>query len=156
QSFEVASIRLHAGRIQSVSARVAGDRFIGEALSADNVITFAYDLKSYQVAGAPNWADSNNQGCDRYDIIGKGEGGGTLSRDQARLMLQALLADRFHLRFHREMREMPVYAIVVAKNGAKLKESAPDSQTMMRMRSGSKGGAELAVTRGSIAQLALQ
>src|SRR5215470_4676270 len=82
QSFEVASVRLHKDRVQSVSARVAGDRFIGEALSADNIITFAYDLKSYQVSGAPNWADSNNQGCDRYDVSGKAEGDGTLSRDQ--------------------------------------------------------------------------
>jgi len=58
QSFEVASVHLHKDRVQSVSARVAGDKFIGEALSADNIITFAYDLKRYEVAGAPSWADS--------------------------------------------------------------------------------------------------
>jgi uncharacterized protein (TIGR03435 family) len=42
-------------------------------------------------------------------------------------MLQSLLADRVKLRVHREMKEMPVYALVVGKNGPKLKESAPDA-----------------------------
>jgi bla regulator protein blaR1 len=40
-------------------------------------------------------------------------------------MVQALLADRFQLKMHRGMREMPVYALVVAKNGPKLKDSDP-------------------------------
>jgi uncharacterized protein (TIGR03435 family) len=155
QSFEVASIRLHNGRVQSVSSRFVGDRFIGEALSADNLISFAYDLKSYQVFGAPRWADSKNLDCDRYDVNGKAEGGVTLNRDQARVMLQNLLADRFQLKFHREMREMPIYALVVARSGHKLKESSPDAQSMGRMRSAGKG-AELSVTKGTMAQLALQ
>ena len=47
-------------------------------------------------------------------------------------MLQRLLADRFHLSFHRETREMPVYALVVAKGGPKFKESAPDAVTQAR------------------------
>ena len=42
-------------------------------------------------------------------------------------MLQTLLGDRFKLTFHREQREMPVYALAVAKNGPKFKESAPDA-----------------------------
>jgi uncharacterized protein (TIGR03435 family) len=48
-------------------------------------------------------------------------------------MLQSLLADRFKLRFHREMREIPVYELVAAKNGPKLKESAPTAESMGRM-----------------------
>lgn len=70
-------------------------------------------------------------------------------------MLQRLLADRFKLQFYREMGEMPVYALVVAKNGPKLKESAPDAQTIARMTFAGKG-AELSVIKGSMAQLALQ
>lgn len=42
-------------------------------------------------------------------------------------MVQLLLADRFKLRFHREMRQMPVYELVVGKNGPKFKGSAPDA-----------------------------
>ena len=45
-------------------------------------------------------------------------------------MLQSLLADRFKLKIHREMREMPVYELVVGKNGPKFKESAPDANPM--------------------------
>ena len=43
-------------------------------------------------------------------------------------MLQGLLAERFGLKFHREMREMPVYVLVVGRSGPKFKESAPDAE----------------------------
>ena len=55
QSFEVASIRLHKTQIQVVGLRLSGPRFIAEALSADNLITYAYDVKEYQVSGIPDW-----------------------------------------------------------------------------------------------------
>ena len=42
-------------------------------------------------------------------------------------MLQSLLADRFHLKLHREMRELPVYFLVVGKNGPKFRETQPDA-----------------------------
>ena len=52
-----------------------------------------------------------------------------LSEDQRKLetqrMLQALLADRFQLKLHRETKELPVYALVIAKNGPKLQEAKP-------------------------------
>jgi uncharacterized protein (TIGR03435 family) len=47
------------------------------------------------------------------------------TKEQFRLMLQNLLAERFGLQAHHESKEMPIYALVVAKNGSKLKESAP-------------------------------
>jgi uncharacterized protein (TIGR03435 family) len=155
QSFEVASIRLHTMRVQSVGSRISGPRLTVEAMSLDNLITYGYDLKNYQVSGAPSWADSNRIDCDRYDIAAKAEGDGTLRQDQAKAMVQALLADRFHLQFHKEMKEMPVYALVLAKNGPKLKESPQDAQILIRMGSG-VSGTELTVTRGSMPQLVAQ
>jgi uncharacterized protein (TIGR03435 family) len=155
QSFEVASIRLHKDRVQTVGVSVSGQRLNAEAMSLDNLITYAYDLKSYQVSGVPGWADSKNLDCDRYDLSAKAEADGPLTQKQAKAMLQALLAERFHLRFHREMRDMPVYALVVAKGGPKLKEAVPDAQPMLRMSGGTKG-AEMEVTGGSMAQLVNQ
>ena len=155
QSFEVASIRLHKDRVQVVGTSVSGQRLNAEAISLDNLITYAYDLKSYQVLGVPGWADSKHLDCDRYDLTAKAAADGPLTQKQAKAMLQALLAERFHLRFHREMREMPVYALVVAKGGPKLKEAAPDAQPMFRMRGGTNG-AEIEVTGGSMAQLVNQ
>jgi uncharacterized protein (TIGR03435 family) len=155
QSFEVASIRLHTARVQRVAALVSGQRFTAEAMSLDNLITYAYDVKRYQVFGVPGWADSNNLDCDRYDVSAKAEADGTLSQEQAKAMLRNLLAERFHLKFHRDMKEMPVYALVVAKDGHKLNDAAPDARIMMRM-SGASKGLEMTVTAGTIAQLVNQ
>jgi uncharacterized protein (TIGR03435 family) len=95
QSFEVALIRLHAARVERVAALVSGQRFTAEANSLDNLITYAYDVKRYQVYGVPSWGDSNNLACDRYDVSAKAEADGTLSQEQAKLMIRNLLADRF-------------------------------------------------------------
>jgi bla regulator protein blaR1 len=151
QSFEVASIRLHKTQVQSVGFQLSGPRFMGEALCADSLVTYAYNVKDYQVSGTPNWADSHNLTCDRYDLSAKAEGDEPLKTDQARAMLQSLLAERFHLQLHREMKDMPVYALVVGKNGHKLKANTSDEQGGLRMRGGSNGieltsaGAELSV-----------
>src|SRR5260221_14541287 len=96
QSFEVASIRLHKTQVLTVAVHVSGQRFTTEAMSLDNLVTYAYDLKRYQVSGVPGWADSNRIDCDRYDIAAKAEGDGELRQDQAKLMVRTLLADRFH------------------------------------------------------------
>src|SRR5579863_8013440 len=114
QSFEVASIRLHKTEIRTVGVKLSGPRLFAEALSADNLITYAYDVKDYQVSGVPSWADSKNLSCDRYDVNAKAEGDEPVKTDQARAMLQSLLADRFHLQLHREKKDAPVYALVVA------------------------------------------
>ena len=58
-----------------------------------------------------------------YDITAKAEGDGTPTRDQFRQMLQALLADRFKLKVHREPVETAVYALIVGKGGPKFKPS---------------------------------
>lgn len=155
QSFEVASIRPH---VQSpsgagtgrVGLSVSGSRLTVENLSLSGLITYAYDLKDYQVLGLPSWAET-----DRYDIAAKGEGDALLTRDSARPMMQALLAERFQLKFHRGTKDLPVYELVVGKNGPKFKESAPEAQSMLSLSSPGKG-AVMTVTKGSMAQLALQ
>jgi len=155
QFFEVASIRLHKGQVQVVGTSVSGQRLNAEAMSLNNLITYAYDLKSYQVLGAPSWADSKNLDCDRYDVSAKAEGDGPINQKQAKAMLQTLLAERFRLRFHREMRDMPVYALVVAKGGPKLKEAPPDGQGAFRVGGGFTA-AEMEATGATMAQLANQ
>jgi len=75
----------------------------------------AYDLKDYQFSG-PDWTQST-----RFNISAKIRGGTT--KEQFRLMQQNLLAERFKLTFHREKKEMPVYVLIAARNGPKLKES---------------------------------
>jgi uncharacterized protein (TIGR03435 family) len=79
------------------------------------------------VVGTPAWAKQ-----DRFDIEAKVSEGDLanwqkpdLQPAMMRSMLQAMLKDRFKLEVHREMKEVPVYSLVIAKNGPKLKETVP-------------------------------
>jgi uncharacterized protein (TIGR03435 family) len=127
--FEVASIRPVEEPFSRYGVSTAGPRFTAEGYTVYQLIDWAYDLKNYQVSAAPNVVLSKGT---FYDIGAKAEGDGAPSRAEFRQMLQALLADRFKLKVHRETRERQVYALVVGKNGPKLKESAPDANPMGR------------------------
>jgi uncharacterized protein (TIGR03435 family) len=69
------------------------------------------------LTGGPGWLDS-----DRFDLMAKAPPGTSIETE--RLMIQKLLANRFHLALHREQRSLPVYALVVGKKGLKLKPAA--------------------------------
>jgi len=84
-------------------------------------IHYAYTVKETQVTG-PDWLASA-----RFDIVAKLPAGA--KREQIPDMLQALLADRFKLTLHKESKESSVYALVVTKAGAKMKESPLDPDT---------------------------
>jgi uncharacterized protein (TIGR03435 family) len=71
-----------------------------------------------QIVGAPSWAES-----EKFDIEGEADGEGVPSLDQWKLMLRKMLADRFHLTFHMEKKELSVYALTVAKTGMKMTKS---------------------------------
>ena len=89
-----------------------------QAIPLKALILRAYNLKSYQLEG-PDWL-----AAERFDIVATLPPGTT--KEQFSLMLQKLLADRFQMAVHRETREMPIYALIAARNGPKLKESAAD------------------------------
>ena len=88
-------------------------------VTVKNVLTNAYGVKSFQISG-PGWLDS-----ERYDIVAKLPRGATKAEFMA--MLQNLLAERFKLTLHREKKDLPMYVLVVGKNGPKLKESVDDA-----------------------------
>lgn len=99
------------------------------AYAAVHLIMEAYNLGDYQVTFAPTVVppSGGEYGTAYYDIEAKAEGDRVRTRKEFRQMLQALLVDRFKLRVHSAMTEMPVYALVVRKNGPKFNESAPDA-----------------------------
>ena len=111
--FEVASIKVN--RTGSGGSNFPGLR--NGTLAATNVsllmlLQAAYDLSASEILG-PGWLDS-----DRYDLAGKSPQG--VPDSEMMPMLQALLRDRFRVSVHRETKEMPVYEMVVAKDGLKL------------------------------------
>jgi uncharacterized protein (TIGR03435 family) len=69
------------------------------------------------LSGGPSWIDS-----DHFDLIAKALPKTPL--DTERLMIRAVLAERFHLQIHRERKPMPVYALVVGKSGPRLQKAA--------------------------------
>jgi uncharacterized protein (TIGR03435 family) len=152
-AFEVASIKLHAGPARGVGISISGSRVTATNNSLLGLITYAYDLKIYQVAGGASWvSDYASYG---WDIAAKAKGDGAVTPEQAKQMMETLLADRFQLKVHRETKEMPVYALVVAgKAASKLKESAADAEEMMRMRGGRT--TQIETTKGSLEQLVTQ
>jgi uncharacterized protein (TIGR03435 family) len=86
-----------------------------------SMIQFAYSVSEKQIVGAPEWL-----GNQTYDADGYPDHPGKPNMKQMLEMYQKLLADRFQLRFHHEKRELAVYAITVAKVGAKLSKSQGD------------------------------
>jgi uncharacterized protein (TIGR03435 family) len=115
-SFEVASIReVPRGTPRQPGMNIDGTR-VDCAMRLTDLVATAYRLKSpLQIAG-PDWLDS-----ERFEIHATMPEGAT--KDQVPQMLQSLLVDRFKLVVHREKRSQPVYALVVAKGGPKLKKA---------------------------------
>ena len=129
-AFEVASVKPHpAGqRVFNFPQFLQGARFTSTGVPLQIVIAVAYNLpfQGTQLSGGPDWIRSMDSG---YDIEAKADpealkGLSPKDRtDKLRLMLQTLLADRFHLTIRRDTKEQPVYILTVAKNGPKLQKS---------------------------------
>ncbi len=120
--FEVASIKSTPEGTTlgatAVGLRITGSQVRISGLSLKDYIGMAYSLEPPQVM-APEWT-----GQERFDISANLPAGGT--REQIPQMMQALLADRFQLKAHKESREFPIYAIVVGKGGLKIKGTPVD------------------------------
>jgi uncharacterized protein (TIGR03435 family) len=86
----------------------------GRNVTLKRLIAEAYNLQPYQVTGGPNWL-----GAAEYDLDAKADTSAT--RQQLRMMLQALLTDRFRLAFHRDTKELRVYELVTDKGGPKIR-----------------------------------
>ena len=86
-----------------------------------DLINLAYWLHPKQLTGGPAWTES-----DKFDMAGKPDAPGQPNVDQMKMMIQKLLADRFQLKFHFEKRDLPAYAVRIAKTGAKIIKSQDD------------------------------
>jgi bla regulator protein blaR1 len=127
-SFEVVSIkptqpssgfRIGGGAPRGDRVNLAGANLrmlLQQAYSKGTVGILAGQL---QIIGGPNWTDT-----DRWDIDAKADcSSGTLTREQTQLMWQSMLEDRFQLKAHLETRDLPIYNLVVGKDGPKIKKS---------------------------------
>ena len=83
------------------------------------LIQNAYDVKDFQISG-PDWLAT-----ERFDI--QATMPPETTKEQFKVMLQNLLAERFKVTVHRETKELPMYSMMVGKSGPKLKESPPET-----------------------------
>jgi uncharacterized protein (TIGR03435 family) len=134
QTFEVASVKPNKiGNAGGEGSNRESIQASPGSLAMRNVtlitcLRWAYGVRDFQISG-PSWL-----GTERYDISAKAAG--AASEAQMRTMLQTLLAERFKMVLRREQKELPVYALVTAKKGTKLKPSAIDSPGHMSPEGG--------------------
>jgi uncharacterized protein (TIGR03435 family) len=111
-AFEAASVKISSPGEQVRMRREPG-RLTITNFSLKAMVRYAYDVQESQISGGPAWFDS-----DRWDIVATA--GREINEDERRRMLQAVLDERFKMTIRHEMKELPVYALVVAKSGSKL------------------------------------
>jgi len=117
-------------------------------MNGKGMSSFAYDVRDFQISGATGWMTTA-----RYDVLANPESGqgpaelkglSDKKREEAtqkiRERLQSLLADRFQLKTHKETKELPVYGLVVAKNGLKIEESKDGEDSPQNMNQSNSNG----------------
>jgi len=127
--YEVASIKPNKSGTNMVRMMYTPNGFSATNGSVQMLINAAYGVENNQISGAPGLLNS-----EKYDIDAKMDSATVeelrkLNEDDRRAvrqhMLQALLADRYKLTLHRETKDLPIYVLIVAKDGPKFKQATP-------------------------------
>ena len=121
QSFDVVSIKPTPPGVRSIAIGTKPGRFLAKGATLSFLLQYGYNLQEFEIMGGPSWIQS-----DRFDIEGKFDGEDIPARMIP--MLREVLADRFKLKFHRETSDLPIYELIVAKNGSKLRAAGPETK----------------------------
>jgi uncharacterized protein (TIGR03435 family) len=126
-AFEIASVKPDKeGPARSAQDRLlpGNQTYVVSNFSLEMLIMTAYAITPDRLSGGPNWP-----GSERWDIEAKSDR--PITRPEALIMLQNLLADRFKLKLRRETKEVPIYVLVIEKDGSKLRENTDKAQSGM-------------------------
>jgi uncharacterized protein (TIGR03435 family) len=146
-AFEVATIKPSNPDTPGKAFLVRGRLFSTINTTLSDMVAFAYGVHARQITGGPAWLDT-----EKFDLAAQPDGDGQPNEKQWKTMVQKLLADRFELAFHRDKKELPVYAIVTAKTGPKLTRSEGDPNGLPGLFF--RGLGVLPATNATIADLA--
>ncbi|MEO6804733.1 MAG: TIGR03435 family protein, partial [Edaphobacter sp.] len=124
-AFDVVSVKQNKSESRMVRVMNKSDGYAATNVSLKMLLQGAYGIREDLISGAPGWADSAHFDIDAKVADADVDTLKNLKSEQRRLMLQPLLADRFHLKAHTETKLLPVYELALAKGGSKLKESTP-------------------------------
>ncbi len=145
--FDVATVKPSKPDAQGKNYLMQGHQFSTINTTLTDLLKFAYGIQSRQVVGGPSWIST-----DKFDLKAEPDLEGAPNDKQLKSMLQKLLADRFKLTFHHEQRELPVYALVVIKGGAKLTKNDENPDGLPGM--GFRGLGQLSCVNASMADFA--
>ena len=144
RTFEVISIRPNRSGAQASDTNTTPGRLSLINVTPLSLILRAFGVLVPQVVGAPDWLST-----ERYDVIAVTGGDDALTDKSRQPFIQAMLAERWQFRFHRETRSLRVYSLVPAKTGVKLiSHSGPGEYAMKVQPSGDH--MLLRSTRGNI------
>jgi uncharacterized protein (TIGR03435 family) len=131
-TFEVASVKPNNSGDGRVFFQNQPGRFTATNVTLRLLIRNAYQLQDFQISGGPSWI-----GSDHFDIVAKIDGPVQDSFAGAQrpgptpvqLMIRALLAERFKLTVHNETKDLPIYALVMARSDGRLGPDLHRSET---------------------------
>lgn len=120
-AFVVATIK-PARADEPLMIQIQGRRFATAGASLADIMKYAYGVHISQIVGGPEWVDTA-----KFDLLADPGTDARPASDDMKKMVQRLVEDRFKLMYHRAVRELPVYAVVVAKSGPKLTKTTKDA-----------------------------
>jgi hypothetical protein len=136
--FEAATIKRNTAGGMLVGVSANAGQYQATNVTINILINQALRLPPPQIIGVPDWAQS-----ERYDVVAKMPPGITPGQGVQQEMLRALLDERFKLTTHKETRELPIYALVIARSdgrlGADLAPSKNDCTPGRGRRAGGPG-----------------
>jgi uncharacterized protein (TIGR03435 family) len=124
-AFEVASVKTSGA--EGNQTQWDPGRLVVRGSSVKQLLQWAYQVTPLQISGGPSWLESK-----RFDIEAKAEGSHT--KDELFKMLQPLLANRFNLALHREVKEQSVYVLMTGTNRIKLQDAQAGKPTFVDLR----------------------
>jgi uncharacterized protein (TIGR03435 family) len=121
-AFEAADVHVSAkSRMPSMAAGgLRGTRYLVRQATMVDLISLAYDIDNDKILAGPSWLDT-----DRFDVSARAPSGST--PEQAKLMLQRLLAERFSLKFHKDSKNLPGFVLSLGNGKPKMKPAADAS-----------------------------
>lgn len=124
-AFDVVSIHEHSNDDQNMSWRTTPNGLITRNIALQNLVASAFHVKMDLVLGGPPWVDSKGFDIEAKVLPGDEAKPLKLTEAQRRVLLRAMLIDRFHLQAHPETKILPVYELVLAKGGSKMRPAPP-------------------------------
>lgn len=142
-AFEVATIKPMDPNSSGIMGFLSypGGRVVVGSATLKMLMYYAFDVQEFQISGGPDWVDK-----DRYNVVALPPALSRMAKqpplkatpnDEQRKMLQTLLVERFGLKFHREIKEQPVYILVrgnrkLQMEDAKDKDADPRAAVFMK------------------------